>query len=193
MRKWNATKIKCELRCRRCLHSIYMQSSTVVTLSIEIRLHKIMAFYFVDISCAVILWKNICACVVWRCRAYSLLCVQFIPLAQYKQTINLPINVKLRIFFLFSHYKTLKLNLCYSIINGPFYRFAARMDPTTLSCLKKEIHKYGIIILNAGINSDKNGIDMWRFEDLPPGWISSWLTFALVFFWIFSECNEFGN
>lgn len=33
-------------------------SLAVVTLSIKIRLHEIMAFYFVDISCAVIVWKT---------------------------------------------------------------------------------------------------------------------------------------
>lgn len=87
-------------------------------------------------------------------------------------------NVKIRIIFLyFRIIKSLEfqLYLLYTII------FDYRMDPTTLSCLQR--------IGNKRIDSATEHVKFIsnvKWSNLPPGWISSWLIFALVFFCIFS-------
>lgn len=78
---------------------------------------------------------------------------------------NLPINVKRRIFILFSHYKISETQF---MLFNHLRSFLSFRGPNgsdhTLMPENEEIemnHKYGIIIiLNAGINSDKNGIEM---------------------------------
>lgn len=64
--------------------------------------------------------------------------------------------------------------------------FDSRMDPTTLSCLQGMKKKR----IKSAIDHVKL-LSNVKWSNSPPGWISSCLIFALVFFCIFSVSKEF--